>query len=132
MTDKSWKQTDPIQIDKIIQGIRQQIVKTQQNRSQANIDIDFDDDRQSPHFYEALYQAWLLHNEMDIQVNVMPSTIPLIGGLITMMRSLVHNVVIFYVQQLLVQQKAINEQFLVALSELGQDVSPENDADTTG
>ncbi len=51
----------------------------------------------------------------------------MIGRLIDALRGLVHRLVLFYVQRLAEQQKKINEQLIVAISELSlqQDSSDE-------
>ena len=117
--------TDQLDIDEIVREIRTQIVKPQRKEHGAAVDLNVFGKEHAPGFYEALYQAWLLHNEMEIQLTVRPSTLPIVGRLITSLRALVHNVVIFYVQKLLVQQKAINEQLIIALSELSKDSAPD-------
>jgi len=122
---------DKVDVDKIIQQIRIQVLQEKQSQRGSVLNLNLYGTAKTQAFYQALSQAWLLHNAMKIQPTIQPSSIPVVGNLITTMRRLVHNVVIFYVPQLLVQQKASNEQILVALSELSRDNTPTYESNST-
>ena len=117
-----------IDVDAIIRDIRVQILAERKSQTIGEgVELNLFGETQSPAFYKALYRAWLLQQDLSAEMHVTESTIPVIGRLIDALRGLVHRLVLFYVQRLAEQQKKINEQLIVAISELSlqQDSSDE-------
>ena len=78
--------------------------------------------RFSPAFYEYLYQANLAHNQVGVDMQVTPVSLPVIGPLIEALRATVHRLVLFYVNQVKAQQREVNAHLLQALSLLAEEL----------
>jgi hypothetical protein len=81
-------------------------------------------------FYDHLYQISLTHHQLEAKLHLTPVNIPLVGPLVQWLRRKLHEVVIFYVNQIAIQQIAVNNHFLQALTLMSQTL--EEDAAQTG
>ena len=71
-------------------------------------------------FYDHLYHVSLTHHQLEAKLHLTPVNIPLVGPLLQWLRRKVHELVIFYVNQVALQQIAVNGHFLQALTLLSQ------------
>lgn len=78
-------------------------------------------------FYDHLYHAALLHDQIGVRLHVTPVNVPLIGRIIEWARGKVHQLVLFYVNQLAEQQTRYNYHLLQATSLLSQAVEDAGD-----
>ncbi len=85
--------------------------------------------RLPPEFYDHLYQAALTHNEVGVKMNVTPVNIPIFGPVITWLRGKLHELVLFYVNQVAAQQMRVNTHLLHAVSLLSQELEKTADED---
>lgn len=112
-------ESNEIDIEEIMQEIREQIL---QKKRVGKPPLPVRGGRFSPQFYEQLYQATLLQGEVGIKIQVAPSGVPLIGPIIDKMREKIHELVLFYVNQSVSQQAAINEHILRLFTILSQEL----------
>lgn len=113
---------DEVDIEAIMQEIRRQILSKKRTGQR---ELPLGGERFSPAFYEQLYQAALLGSEFGVSLHVTKSTVPLAGPLIDSLRAKVHQLVLFYIDQLVSQQSAINDHLLQAITLLGQELEQE-------
>lgn len=118
---------DPVNIEDIMQQIRQQILtqKAEETGDETAALIPTHGDRFPFDFYDHLYQAGLSYNQIRVPINVTKSNIPLIGGLIDKLRYKLHEVVLFYVNQVAERQAQVNTHTLRALSLLSETLDNE-------
>lgn len=69
-----------------------------------------------PEFYEHLYQAALAYGDMGVNMHVTKVDVPIVGSLIERLRGKLHELVLFYVNQIVLQQKEVNYHLLRALA----------------
>jgi len=122
MTQKIYHGEPEIDIEEIMQEIRAAILAQQGNlprQGQALVNVS--GQRFSPEFYEHLYQANLAHNEVGVDLHVTRVPIPLVGPLLEALRRKLHELVLFYVNQVTAQQREVNAHLLQALSLLAED-----------
>ena len=114
---------DFIKIEEIMQHIREQIItrKTAESLDGRPI-VRLVGKHLPPEFYEHLYHAGLMYNQIDVQIYLSPTPIPLIGPLLQRLRQMVHEVVVFYVNGLAAQQMEINKHLLRTVSLLGEEM----------
>ncbi len=117
MKDSEQGSTDSVNIEAIMQDIRQQVLE-RKLPSQVNIPIK--GKYLPPEFYEHLYEASLVQNQLGVKVHVTKSTVPILGGIIDRFRAMFHQLIIFYINQLAEQQAEVNGQILQALTALSQ------------
>ncbi|MCA9958739.1 MAG: hypothetical protein R3E31_27035 [Chloroflexota bacterium] len=116
----------PINIEEIMQQIRREILLEQatlgkDGRSLVNVEGK----RLSPLFYEHLYHAALTHDEIGVKLHVTKVNLPLIGPLLEKIRAKIHELVIFYVNQIAAQQLEFNRHILQAVNALAQSLEEE-------
>ncbi len=124
-TDDS--ENDVVNIEAIMQDIRRQILSKKRIGKST---LPVSGERFSPEFYEQLYQASLLQGELGVKLLVTRSEVPLFGPFIDKMRGMVHELVLFYVNQAVAQQAEINDYLLRAITLLSQELEegvPEDD-----
>ena len=73
-------------------------------------------------FYEHLYQASMGYDQIDVQLNLGPANVPVIGGILQTMRRKLHELVLFYVNQTAVKQINVNHHLLRAVSILAEEI----------
>lgn len=114
---------EEIDVEEIMQQIRARILAEQANLPQYRETlVDIDGKRFSPEFYEHLYRANLAHNDVGVDLHVTRVSIPLLGPLIETLRRKVHQLVLFYVNQVTMQQREVNAHLLQALSLLAKEL----------
>lgn len=112
-----------IDIEVIMQEIRARILAQQaQLPRYGETLVNVSGKRFSPEFYEHLYQANLAHNQVGVDLQVTPVSLPVIGPLLEKLRGKVHELVLFYVNQVTSQQREVNAHLLQALSMLAQEL----------
>ena len=120
--------TDEINIEEIMREIRQKILaKKEAVGSGKRTPIPVSGERLPPAFYDHLYQAGLVYDEIDVQLYVTKTNIPLIGPVLDKLRYKVHELVLFYVNRLAAEQMHFNEQILHAVSLLAQEIEAEDE-----
>ncbi len=123
MTEQTTTPEAEVNIEQIMQEIRQQIVARRAALyPDSGIDIAVTGQRFSPEFYESLYQARLALDDYRIPVLVSKSTTPLIGGLIDWVRGKFHELVSYYVNQSAARQVAAANHLLRAVSLLAEEL----------
>ncbi len=113
---------DEVNIEAIMQDIRRQILS---KKRIGQADLPLGGKRFSPAFYEQLYQASLMQSETGVTMLVAKSTVPLLGSLIDMLRSKLHQLVLFYIDQVVSQQTAVNDHLLQAITLMSQELEEE-------
>jgi hypothetical protein len=115
--------TAEVNIERIMQQIRNQILarKTAVSGHEPPI-VNIEGKRLPPDFYEHLYQAGLTYDRVDIQMNLTPITIPIIGPILQKIRQKLHELVLFYVNQVAANQIGVNTHLLRALSILSEEL----------
>lgn len=118
-----------VDIEKIMQEIRQQIIAKRNLSGGAGLapGVVVTGQRYSPEFYEHLYQAQLALDEYQVPILVTKSTVPLIGGLIDWLRTKLHELISFYVNQGVARQATVSNHLLQALSLVGQETDESAD-----
>jgi hypothetical protein len=117
MKESEQEMLESVNIETIMQEIRRQILE-RKLPSQATQPIK--GKHLPPEYYEHLYRAILAQNQIGVKMQVIKSNIPLFGGLIDRFRAMFHQLVIYYVQQLIEQQTDINRHLLGAITAIGQ------------
>ncbi len=114
-----------INVEEIMQQIRAEILAQRAaQRGQSSI-VSTGGRRFSPEFYEHLYQAGLVYDQIKPRPFVRQPAVPLIGPLLGWARQKVHELVLFYVNQLAAEQIKMNTHLLHALNRLSQDLEQE-------
>jgi hypothetical protein len=119
-----------VDVEEIMKGIRARIL-AQQSDLPAFVEtlVDVSGKRFSPEFYEHLYQANLAHNQVGVDILVTPVRLPVVGPLIEGFRRKLHQLVLFYVNQVAAQQREVNTHLLQALSLMAREL---DDSETPG
>ncbi len=119
--------TTPVNIEEIMQEIRQQILaKKDVIRAEGAPVVAISGKRLSPDFYEHLYQANLVYDQMGVKMLVTKVNIPLIGPLLEKLRGKLHELVLFYVNKLAAEQIQFNTHILQAVNLLAQEMEKES------
>lgn len=114
-----------VNIEEIMQEIRQQILAKQSALTEGNTPVPTGGERFSPEFYERLYHAALSYDQIQVKIHVTPSSIPIIGPLVQRVRHKIHELVLFYVNKSALQQTIVNEHLLQAVNLLSQELEHE-------
>ena len=86
--------------------------------------------RLPPEFYEHLYQAGLAYDQIGVRLFVTPVKMPIFGRILVQLRAKLHELVLYYVNQLAAEQIKVNTHLLQSLSILSQTLENETpDAD---
>jgi len=126
------KVTEEVNIEEIMQQIRKQILarKTAVSGNSTPV-INIEGKHLPPEFYEHLYQAGLTYDQVNVQMNLTPITTPIIGSFLQKLRQKLHELVLFYVNQVAANQIRVNTHQLRALSILGEYLENEDTNDAT-
>lgn len=119
-----------INVEEIMQQIRAEILAQRAAQTGRPAVISTGGRRFSPEFYEHLYQAGLAYDQIKPRPFVRQPPIPLIGPLLAWARQKVHELVLFYVNQLAAEQIKVNTHLLHALNVLSQDLEREQTGQT--
>jgi len=122
MMEQEEKATDEVNIEEIMQDIRRQILS---KKRIGKADIPLAGKRFSQEFYEELYLAGLMQSESGVMVHITKSPVPILGSLIDMVRGKFHQLVIFYIEKVVLNQTAVNDHLLAAISLLSQELEEE-------
>lgn len=115
-----------VDIEAIMQQIREQILAQKASLApEENPSLRMSGDRFPPEFYEHLYQAGLAYDQVQVQVFVSKSSIPIIGPALQWVRGKLHELVTYYVNQSAAQQIAVNTHLLQALNVLATTLEEE-------
>ncbi len=119
-----------VNVEEIMQQIRQQIIAKRAAVGQvaSSGEIAVTGKRFPPEFYEHLYQARLALDEVHVPVFVSKSGVPIIGGLLVWLRTKLHELVSYYVNESAERQVSASEHLLRALSLLGQELEETEEA----
>ena len=126
MMEQEEKPTDEVNIEEIMQDIRRQILS---KKRIGKADLPLAGKRFSAAFYEQLYQAGLMQSESGVMLRVTKSPVPLLGPLIDMLRGKFHQLVLFYIDQVVLQQAAVNDHLLQAITLMSQELEEEAEQD---
>ena len=129
MTAEQTSTTNDVQvnIEEIMQEIRQQILAKKDRLSQGTSPIvPVSGKRLSPDFYEHLYQAAMIHDQIGIKIHITEVNVPIIGSILKKLRIKLHELTLFYVNKLAAQQIQFNAHILQALSLIAQEMESEN------
>jgi len=122
---KMTTESEIVNIEEIMQDIRQQILAKKDLVHQSNRPVVvLSGKRLSTEFYEQLYQANLVYDQ-TVKLKVTPVNVPLIGGLLQRVRQMLHELVIFYVNNQAAEQIRFNTHILRAVSLLAQELEAE-------
>lgn len=117
---------EQINIEEIMQQIRREILEKQAPVGKGGaLLVPTGGQRFSPEFYEHLYHAALAHDQIQIKMHVTKTPIPFIGPIIEWARGKLHELVLFYVNQVATQQINVNAHLMRAISVLSQDLEEE-------
>lgn len=113
----------PVDVEAVMRQIRAYIVA---RRNMAGPDSDIAlpsfEGRLDAAIYEHLYHAALIHDQLTLSINVIPSHTPLVGRFVTLFRRKLHELVTYYVNQLAQKQITFNRHILGAVNGLVQEV----------
>ena len=115
------KMEPEVNIEEIMQTIRKQILAQKTATGQPPI-IQIEGKRLPPDFYEHLYQAGMAYDQLQVPLYVSQRPIPLIGPFLQAIRAKIHELVLFYVNQVAANQIRVNTHLLQALSILSQEL----------
>ncbi|MCO5184519.1 MAG: hypothetical protein M9928_18670 [Anaerolineae bacterium] len=119
-----------VEVEAIMQEIRTHILESKASRTTSgDLIVPAGGERLPQAFYDHLYHAALVHDRLGVKLNVTPVRIPVFGRIIEWARTKVHQLVLFYVNQLAVQQTQYNYHILQAISLLAQEM--EDDVPTS-
>lgn len=102
-----------VDIERVMQDVRREILERKlpgQVRRQNAADGQLRD------YYEELFLASLSQNRADMNIQVVPSRLPIVGRLFDIIRGKLHELVIYYVNLSAINQAKINKHILTALS----------------
>lgn len=122
------EQTEPtsINIEDIMQEIRQQILAKKDTINQARVPmVSIAGKRLPSDYYEHIYQASLIHDDLAIKMHVTQTKVPVIGPFLEKLRVKLHELTLFYVNQLAAQQIQFNTHILQAVNLLAQTLEEE-------
>ncbi len=124
--DKQSEPDEKIDIEAIMQQIRQQILETKQAAGHETApSIPVQGKRLPAEFYEHLYYAGMTYDQIGVKMNVTAVPIPIIGKVIEAVRTKIHELVLFYLNQTAAQQIKVNHHLLQALSILSEQLEEE-------
>jgi hypothetical protein len=82
MEETNNTQSEIVNIEAIMQEIRQQILAKQGSIAKGTSVVPTGGERFSPEFYEHLYHAALAYNQTEVKIHVTPISIPIIGPIL--------------------------------------------------
>jgi hypothetical protein len=113
----------PVDVEAVMRQIRAHIVARRNAAGVASdVALPSFEGRLNAAIYEQLYHAALIHDQLSLSINVIPSRAPLIGQFVTLFRRKFHELVVYYVNQLAQKQIVFNRNVLGAVSSLAQEV----------
>lgn len=123
-------ETDSVDIEAIMQQIRQQILEKKQAAGGDDVPrIPVQGERLPPAFYEHLYYAGMAYDQIGVKMNVTTVSLPVVGKLIETVRTKIHELVLYYLNQTAAQQIKVNHHLLQALSILSEELERERETE---
>ena len=119
-----------IDIEEIMQKLRQQILAEKGKTHSGQPSVRVHGKRFPPEFYEHLYQAGLAYDQIGVKMHVTKLPIPIIGRIIETARAKLHELVLFYLNQLSAEQIKVNYHLLQAVSILSQTIEEKKNDDS--
>lgn len=120
---------EAVDIEQIMQQIRQQILaKKDAVRASGAPVVSVSGERFSAEFYDHLYQANLIYDQIGVKLFVSKSTLPLVGPIIDKVRYKLHELVLFYVNKMAAEQIQFNTHMLQTVNLLAQELEKETHA----
>jgi hypothetical protein len=107
----------------------QQYLDARQSAHQGRIAAQTHGDRFSEAVYDALDEASVIIDSIQVKPFLTPSHLPVIGGLWQKVRAEAHDLVVFYVNRLAGLQAVFNREIVTTLSGLIRDLEPGGRAD---
>ena len=127
MSDLQKPLPDEVNIEEIMQKIRQQILaKKASTSADGEPVVQIGGRRFSPEFYDHLYQAGLSYDKIFVQVHVSKNSIPILGPIVEKIRQKIHELVVYYVNQVAANQIRVNHHLLRALSILNEELDKDD------
>ena len=120
MTTETQQPDIEIDVENIIEEIRRQILANNTKEGGSLSKLKVDGDHFSAEFYENLYQASISYQHINLQAA--KSSVPLIGPLIDRLRTAVHQLILFYVNQFVAEQARVNRLNVQLISEISVEV----------
>jgi hypothetical protein len=112
-----------VDIEAIMSEVRAEILAKKSARIQNSpLAAGVGGRRFPPAFYDHLYQAGLTFDVSMLELHVTKTPLPIIGPLVEKFRQKFHELVLFYVHKLAVEQTKVNEHLLSATAILGQEL----------
>jgi hypothetical protein len=119
----------PVDVDAVMRQIREYILaRKAADGGTANAPPAFEG-RFDPALYEHLHYATLLHDQLYLKPQVIPSRVPIVGPLLTLLKRKLHEVTLFYTDQLAQKQATVNGHVLGALNTLVRELEERSEAD---
>lgn len=128
-----------LNVDAIMQAIRDQIVRRRSDAEAAGIDFEklakgeyalSTGGRFPAQLHEQVFQAEMLRDKTQVSLFVTPLPIPMIGGIVARVRAALHQVTLFYVNMSAQRQIAFNSEISKTVSQLVQALENERQNDT--
>lgn len=112
-----------VNIEEIMQQIRAELRSRQVTQlAEQGIALPVGGRRLPEAFYEHLYEAGQAYNQIEAHLHVSSAPIPLIGPVIQWLRRKFHELVLFYVNQVALQQIKVNTHLLRAMAILSEEM----------
>ncbi len=121
-----------LDVEEIMKAIRQKIMA-----GKEGIEVDEVQTAGGPlpaEFYEHLQQARLAYDRIQPRLQLTPVNTPILGPFLQRIRQQMHELVLFYLNQLAANQIRVNGHLLAAVEILGQELTKleEQDGETKG
>lgn len=114
---------DDVDIEAIMGQVRAEVLAKKSARIQKSALAGGVGGRSLPaDFYDHLYQAGLAFDVSEVKLQVTPVPVPIIGSLVNRFRQKFHELVLFYINKLAVEQADFNEHLLNAVTILSHEV----------
>ena len=79
-------------------------------------------------FYEHLYQASRAYDQIYTQLDLGPANVPIMGGIFQSVRRKLHELVLFYVNEMAAKQINVNHHLLRAVNILAEEIEKMQEA----
>ena len=120
MTIENQQPDIDVDVEKIIDEIRRQILVNNAKQGGKLSKLNVEGDHFSADFYENLYQATISYQHINLQAQ--KSNVPLIGPLLDRLRTAVHQLILFYVNQFVTEQARVNQLNVHLINELSIEI----------
>ncbi|HSM56035.1 MAG TPA: hypothetical protein VK879_07775 [Candidatus Sulfomarinibacteraceae bacterium] len=123
MAEEKEMQVEEVDIEAIMQQIREQILaRKEASAAGGALPLKISGKRFPPEFYEHIYQAGLAYDQVQVNMYVSKSSIPVLGPAVEWLRGKLHELVLYYVNQLAAKQITYNTHLLRAVSILAEEL----------